>query len=167
MIFPGIAWIVAKSRLKSFISNEMWRHHVESWWSPCWTVWEQEFTKSPNNCQEICITIRETCHSDWNVAVSCICNDGKCWKGFQYVSLIPDIFWLWGIDSALPLLHFSLSWALLPSSWEMDLPLGPDPISNDISKNLPIYFNRSWIGSLHLVLLCIREKENMMTAFYS
>lgn len=39
-------------------------------------------------------------------------------------------------DSALPLLHFSLSWALLPSSWEMDLPLGPDPISNDISKKI-------------------------------
>lgn len=124
--------------------------------------------KTQINCQEIYTTIRETCNSVWNVTISCVCNDGKCWRGLQCLqSLIPDIFLLWGIDSGLPLLYFSLSWALLPSSWEMDLPLGPDPISNDISKNVPICFNRSWAGSLPLVLLCIREKHITMTAFFS
>lgn len=49
----------------------------------------------------------------------------------------------------------------------MDLPLGPDPISNDISKTLPICFNRNWIGFLPLVLLHIRGREVTMIAFFS
>lgn len=122
------------------------------WWELVITKLECMRTgvhRNPKYCQEICTIIRETCHSIWNVTVPSVCNEEKCWRGLQCLqSLTCDIFWLWGIDWALPLLHFSLSWALLPSSWEMDLPLGPDPISNGISKNLPICFDRNWSGSL-------------------